>query len=975
MRPIVLASALTLSSAFAQDNQVPLNELLRDGLYAEEVGRDSEAAARNYQQIVSRFESQSLVAVNALYRLAEIRRGENRKDEAIALYQKIVTTFPNTDPQAKFSRERLAALGAVTPVAEVSPSSAAEGVSEDEAKELKRLTDLAAASPDRLKPLAEIDRVAREGWIRVAGFLIDRLEGQSQQDCLNRGLAAAAETGQLALCKFLLVKGADANGEKDGSTLSRAVWADRVEVVKLLLAKGANPNLAPENSREPNNGARAVDYQSLGGALHAAAYRGNVPLIRLLIESGADVSLPAPSSTYTPLHLLLRSSAKDNVEILRLLLDKGAKLDAVIAPKDSSGEAIEGITPLFVALQYAKPETVKILLDRGASAKGPDLLVLAVQSGEPVEKVRLLLASGANAKLAPNGESSLLERAASANATPALMQLLLDSGAPVVADWKTSGFATSNQEARKLLLERFLFPDWFAQPRIRVIGPDQSASYYANSSWRSMKPSADSTFPVVTDKEKGDALRSLAEILLGMGGYGKSYIQQFHTAESVTLYRKDDKGGFTRTTFRFDSPDPYPEPAWGDILWFTPDPERQKRGTNPNWPSATRWELMKHLSVPVEIEIDGHKQSAEIRGDCLSYDPTRLVLPWQSAGYVVSKLTGQNPLLKNQPFLVYRKGWPQPIQLGSWTGEGYGFMLQKDDRLVARTSQDPDEIAASRKEEILLTSPGLWFNVRFAATSDATPPTLLQAIASAYAGNPGLKKYNNPLDLLAIGAERLPETLLPHPDFSRIRIRRLAGDGAAPDLTVNLDQAAAGCTDQTSAEDARKFDVELLPGDIVEIPVIEGKAGESWKGFSEAQNFLFVKALSCRVQFSDGSQQILRDVTFAPPRIIDTGTGLLPVPLGEGSPVLNARDVLGGNIDGDQIVKLTRGNQSESKSIGKIFLRDGDRIEMKSSDLSPRIQPQIVVPPGQPAVPNPPVLPRPNRQRVVPPPTPAPPSR
>src|SRR6187397_3207225 len=92
-------------------DEPPLRELLRDGLYAEEVTRDPEAAAKQYEQVLSRYSEQRDFAAAALYRLAEVRRKQDRKEDAVKLYQQLLAEFPGAATEAKLARENLAALG------------------------------------------------------------------------------------------------------------------------------------------------------------------------------------------------------------------------------------------------------------------------------------------------------------------------------------------------------------------------------------------------------------------------------------------------------------------------------------------------------------------------------------------------------------------------------------------------------------------------------------------------------------------------------------------------------------------------------------------------------------------------------------------------------------------------------------------------------------------------------------------------
>lgn len=118
-------------------------------------------------------------------------------------------------------------------------------------------------------------------------------------------------------------------------------------------------------------------------ALHWAAYNGNTEMVRLLLASGANVTMKTRLAGLTPLMMAARIG---NADVIQLLVD--AKAD-VAAPNAN------GTTPLMLTAASGKADAVKLLLDRGAEVNAKDAtngqtaLMFAAAQGR-VEAVKLL---------------------------------------------------------------------------------------------------------------------------------------------------------------------------------------------------------------------------------------------------------------------------------------------------------------------------------------------------------------------------------------------------------------------------------------------------------------------------------------------------------------------------------------------------------------------------------------------------------
>ncbi len=60
--------------------------------------------------------------------------------------------------------------------------------------------------------------------------------------------------------------------------------------------------------------------------LQLACYMGNVRMVKLLVENGADVNYTTKSTRYSPLMWAVESQSPHNLEIVRYLIDKGADI-------------------------------------------------------------------------------------------------------------------------------------------------------------------------------------------------------------------------------------------------------------------------------------------------------------------------------------------------------------------------------------------------------------------------------------------------------------------------------------------------------------------------------------------------------------------------------------------------------------------------------------------------------------------------
>jgi ankyrin repeat protein len=149
----------------------------------------------------------------------------------------------------------------------------------------------------------------------------------------------------------------------------KAIHFDQDQVVANLIARGIDPNTPNEKgvpalivaltsgapktalflAKHPQT--KVDDENSLNETpLMLAAFHNHLEVCEVLIEREADVNRKG----WTPLHY---AASKGNIAIMRLLLEENAYIDA---------ESPNGTTPLMMAAYYGSPLSVKLLLEEGA---------------------------------------------------------------------------------------------------------------------------------------------------------------------------------------------------------------------------------------------------------------------------------------------------------------------------------------------------------------------------------------------------------------------------------------------------------------------------------------------------------------------------------------------------------------------------------------------------------------------------------
>jgi ankyrin repeat protein len=285
---------------------------------------------------------------------------------------------------------------------------------------LKAGADLNAAEPrGGMTPLMH---AAVSGSLEAMTLLVDK--GASVNAANSAGVTALMmSVTDIDKVSLLLAKGADVNAaSKRGRTaLLLAAMSDRsAGIVRLLLAKGADP--------------KVVDVLKVN-ALNAAVRGDDIETIRIFADAGVAADT-ADFAGFTP---LIGAAFSGNVQAVKLLLGKGANVNAVSGDgsfqKVKAGTiALGNFTPLLGAATLGSPEMIAVLLDAGADVNARDVrgmtpLMLAVATDrQNPDVVRALISRKADVNVRSLAGETALDWARKIG-NPSIVRMLEGAGA------------------------------------------------------------------------------------------------------------------------------------------------------------------------------------------------------------------------------------------------------------------------------------------------------------------------------------------------------------------------------------------------------------------------------------------------------------------------------------------------------------------------------------------------------------------
>ena len=418
MNRILLLATLLSLPLMAEEKS--LSDGLRDALYLEEVKRDPVAAANAYESILDGYAQQQQHAATALFRLAEIRRAEGRRDEAIALYQRLIAQFPNADAKAKLAKENLAALGAKMP-------EAGAAVVDKEELELQRLKSLRESSPDLVNH-EELESAVGNGYLRIVEWLMKDVQ---VKDVDKRALRFAADEGNAKMTALLIELSGEAGKEQFPAALSNACSSGYLQIARILLTAGANPNQAEEVAMVDRYHKIRLSY---GCPLVVALQNGHHELAALLLDSGADLNSVEGEDRVTPLAALIVSEHKTKVPYLEKLIAKGADIETPInltywLESHSQSPSVRVNNLLSLAMIVGDARVASMLLAKGIKKDRSDLFTcIAKLEPDQLQVAEMLIEAGADPNSKVYGGLSLLAMAYDQKHMN-LVKLLLAKGA------------------------------------------------------------------------------------------------------------------------------------------------------------------------------------------------------------------------------------------------------------------------------------------------------------------------------------------------------------------------------------------------------------------------------------------------------------------------------------------------------------------------------------------------------------------
>jgi ankyrin repeat protein len=273
-------------------------------------------------------------------------------------------------------------------------------------------------------------------------------------------LMAAAEIGSPDAMKALIDRNADVNAKNTSGSTALMFSVTDAKKVRLLLEHGADVNMVARSGRTAlivasfaNPSADVVRMLLTKGAnvavmdqrkvtpLNAATFGNDTATIRMLLDASADIHT---ADTFIGLNPLINASGNRNLEAVKILLAKGANVNAVSKTQDlpriqTGTVEFGGWTPLLMAVPFGPPELIRTLVDAGAKLNVQDyrsftpLMLAAANDHANPEVVKLLLSHNADTQIKGRAGETVSDWAAKFGDTGVIRALGNTPGTPKTA--------------------------------------------------------------------------------------------------------------------------------------------------------------------------------------------------------------------------------------------------------------------------------------------------------------------------------------------------------------------------------------------------------------------------------------------------------------------------------------------------------------------------------------------------------------
>lgn len=836
-------------------------------------------------------------------------------------------------------------------------------------------------------------------------------------------LMAAVAAKDQAWVKRLLEKKVNVNNGSKLSPLHLACMFKSLAIVKMLLEGGADVNL-PDTLElgDSNNVARPLPaYKASGWTPLHHAY-ADTAILETLLKAGAKVNV-TDAKGWHPLDIACMQYAHKGV---KALLEAGADPNLMAPDLELSGKSKTGVSPLILILSrnwsdyYPLEDTeqsiVQVVSAFFAALANPDAVDslgrnafhhfaklpwlpkevgdALLKAGVPVDDkgkdgytplaISLLGENSGGGSLSAQANrvfgSINLRNKQFEEAFKSRTDFFLANGAdPGKSNPDTTTVVGGSYSERRLQINhQWLFPKLAKEPAINLYWLDYAQDY-----------------PLAVTEDANKHTPSLPELLTrwindqkpdpNTPAFPNSSISP-RLLQRVSIWRKDEAGTLKEIKIAPDATEA-PVLVWGDILEVTNLAMPWQQNETKGLPLLAQ--MRRHITKQVTVKVGDLQKEITLLGRLHVYDPSRNEAPLVGYSKLISMLGGSLPEYVMGTINVQRADSIQPGAGLTWPGSETNNAEPQDGDVITLTAslpmspgwkaEDADKLRKIEKQNLWIRVPGSLFSWNIDINEAA--PSLLQLLSHFYsAASPGIfgnlnesaetqfaamaKLEGKALsDALENNAQDYARQIVMWPDWAGIKIRRRTPDRTEQIIPVDLAAAMASLPAEATSEAARKADVLLQAGDVIELPFLN-KLDQKWPGLDEAAIRLFTKALNGSVTVVDTQSGIFREVpvSWIVPKAVDTPAGLLLLPTAAAinGKTISVRfsELLPSIAPGASFTKLTRGGAAQTSDLNQFFQLQGDALHVAQTnslnvprppDAQPEVRRRIVLPndPGQ----------------------------